>query len=66
MSNLIKALNIFLKYRDEIYPTHCEHDELWICGYNDIDISEEDVRMLNNLGFIRYSDSWKSFRYGSA
>jgi hypothetical protein len=65
MSDLIKALSIFLKYKDEKYPTHCEHDELWICGYNDIDISEEDVMLLADLGFRRYSEGWKSFRYGS-
>jgi len=40
--------------------------ELWICGYDDIDISEEDVNLLAELGFIKSRDGWKSFRYGSA
>ncbi len=30
MRDLIKALQIFLKYNDVTYPTHCEHDELTI------------------------------------
>jgi hypothetical protein len=67
MKNLIEALNIFLKYGNPSYPTHCEHDELWICGYDGITFSEEDVGKLSTLGFNNYDgDGWKSFRYGSA
>jgi hypothetical protein len=66
MKNLIEALTIFLKYGDEPYQTHCEHDELWICGYDDAEISEEDTAKLEELGFSNYGDGWKSFRYGSA
>lgn len=29
--NLIAALQIFLKYGDITYPTHCEHDVLMVC-----------------------------------
>lgn len=28
MEDLIKALQIFLKYSTNKYPTHCEHDVL--------------------------------------
>jgi hypothetical protein len=27
MKELIEALQIFLKYRNETWPTHCEHDK---------------------------------------
>jgi hypothetical protein len=30
MSDLIKALQIFLKYGNPDSPTHCEHDELFV------------------------------------
>jgi len=66
MRNLIEALTIFLKYGDPSYPTHCEHDELWICGYDDVEFSPEDKQKLEFLGFFNYGDGWESFRYGSA
>ena len=68
MSDLIKALQIFLKYGDPKHPTVCSHDELWICGVNPADVSAEDVQTLEELGFFvdGYGESFKSFRYGSA
>ena len=71
MEDLIKALNIFLKYLDdgnECSPTHCEHDELWVVGVNQHDVSEEDHAELEELGFFwdEGDDSYKSFRFGSA
>lgn len=68
MKNLIAALNIFLKYKDSDFPTHCEHDVLWICGYKGIEFSEEDRIELKKLGFFEDEgdDCWKSYRYGSA
>lgn len=68
MKELIEALQIFLKYKDEKRPTHCEHDTLYIMGVTKEEVSKEDFLRLNQLGFI-YSDSehaWISFRYGSA
>lgn len=70
MENLIKALQIFLKYGNPANPTHCEHDTLWICGYDweENPMSEEDQNALDELGFF-YSESdnhWQSYRYGSA
>lgn len=70
MSNLIKALQIFLKYGDPAYPTICEHDVLTICGIDPTAVSEEDTKELDKLGFFvseEYGESaFQSFRYGSA
>jgi hypothetical protein len=32
MEDLIKALQIFLKYGNPNYPTNCSHDELFVIG----------------------------------
>ncbi len=66
MSDLIKALQIFLKYGDPKYPTHCEHDVLHVCGITK-DVSAEDAAELERLGFHWRDDDgdWQSFRYGS-
>ncbi len=67
MDKLIEALQIFLKYKNEDYPTHCEHDTLYIMGVNITDVSEEDHKRLGELGFFwGEDDCYKSFRYGSA
>ena len=67
MSDLIEALNIFLKYGDPKYPTHCEHDELTICGIHPEEVSEKDKNRLDELGFfVGEYDAFKSFRFGSA
>jgi hypothetical protein len=68
MKQLIEALTILLKYGDPSYPTHCEHDELTICGINPADVSKEDIKQLDKLGFfVSKSDKcFKSFRFGSA
>jgi hypothetical protein len=66
MSDLIEALQIFLKYGNPSRPTHCEHDTLHICGIEPEDVSEEDVVKLNKLGFHVSGDGFQSFRFGSA
>lgn len=68
MENLIKALQIFLKYANEPWPTHCEHDTLMVIGINKDSVSEEDTKLLDELGFFwsDENDCWVSFRYGSA
>lgn len=70
MEDLIKALQILLKYGNPKYPTHCEHDILTICGIAPSDVSEEDKKELLDLGFFvgdEYGeDAFHSFRYGSA
>ena len=67
MENLIKALQIFMKYSSPSHPFHCEHDTLYICGIDPDDVSDEDTKLLDDLGFF-YSEteeSFISFRYGS-
>ena len=69
MENLIKALQIFLKYGNPEYPTCCEHDILMISS--DIDpnkVSEEDKNTLKELGFFvsKENEGFASYRYGSA
>jgi hypothetical protein len=65
LSDLVEALNIFLKYGDPAYPTHCEHDELNVCVAPSL-VSAEDRGRLEELGFIPGEEGFKSFRYGSA
>jgi hypothetical protein len=70
MEKLIQALQILLKYGNPDYPTHCEHDILTICGIEPLDVSEEDIAKLDELGFFvgdEYGEeAFHSFRYGSA
>lgn len=68
MEDLIKALQIFLKYRNERWPTHCEHDIMMIARVTEEEVSDEDKNLLSDLGFSWNDeyDCWTSFRYGSA
>lgn len=68
MANLIKALKIFLKYGNPTYPTHCEHDELTICGIDPDDVSGVDKAELDELGFFvsEEDNCFRSFTFGSA
>ena len=68
MEDLIRALTIFLKYANERWPTHCEHDELWIMAVARADVSDEDHALLDVLGFHwdESDDSYTSTRFGSA
>jgi len=65
MKDLIKALTIFLKYTDTKYPTHCEHDILYIGDVLYKDVSDKDRNELDKLGFFEYEDGFASYRYGS-
>lgn len=67
MESLIKALQIFLKYGNPQYPTHCEHDTLYV-NIDPRDVSEEDLAELSALGFFATNDPdycFKSFNFGS-
>lgn len=69
MRDLIEALIILLKYGNPKYPTHCEHDVLYINVDSGI-VTEEDKQKLEQLGFISCSDEngeniFVSYRYGS-
>jgi len=70
MEDLIKALQIFLKYGNPPYPTHCEHDDLTIVGIEPADVSDKDKAKLNELGFIVGEEHgeplFHSFKFGSA
>lgn len=67
MDDLIEALQIFRKYASAACPspTHCVHDQLWITWVG-VEVSAEDVRRLNELGFLLTDDGWMSLRFGSA
>ena len=67
MNDLIKALQIFLKYGDPAYPTDCRHDEMSIAEITKEQVSDEDVEALEELGFF-WSDGeecFMSFKFGS-
>lgn len=68
MKDLIKALNIFLKYKDNYSPTYCEHDVLYVVGISYEEVSKEDKEELKELGFSWSNeiDCWYSYRFGSA
>lgn len=71
MEDLIKALQIFLKYlsnKNERSPTHCEHDVMWVCQVPPDEMAESDVEEVKRLGFHwdESVGSWASFRFGSA
>jgi len=69
MNDLIKALQILLKYaNNDRCPTNCEHDQLDIgCGIELEKISEQDITDLDKLGFFwdEESEGFISFRFGS-
>ena len=65
MKDLIEALTIFLKYGDPHYPTHCEHDELFVMVDPSV-VSSEDANRLHELGFNEGEYAFTSFRFGSA
>ena len=73
MENLIKALQIFLKYKDKLsdyqqkYPTACDHDILYVSVNPEI-VSDEDKKELERLGFevdIEEFDCFYSNHYAS-
>lgn len=66
MEDLIKALQIFLKYGNKKSPTSCEYDILYV----DVDpsiVSDKDKKTLDELGFFvdDENDCFASFKYGS-
>lgn len=68
MENLIEALQIFLKYKNSKWPTNCSHDVMAIMEITNSDVSDSDIKRLDELGFF-WSDKeycFISFHYGSA
>ena len=68
MGDLIEALQIFMKYRNEKWPTHCEHDVMCVVGIAEDELSAEDKQIVTDAGFLwsEEHDCWISFRFGSA
>jgi hypothetical protein len=65
VKDLIEALTIFAKYTDAEYPTHCEHDKLYVL-VDPAKVTAEDKARLEDLGFRPSVDAFYSFRFGSA
>ena len=71
MDDLIRALQILRKYmKDDNYglqsPTTCEHDMLFVNTVSPDEVSEEDKKELEKLGFEPYEDfAFVSYRFGS-
>jgi hypothetical protein len=65
MQDLITALQIFLKYGNPMYPTDCEHNELFV-WIDPAIVSKEDKKELERLGFTPYEDKdiFHSYRFG--
>lgn len=70
MEDLVKALQIFLKYGNPRNPTCCDHDVLIIVDIDPANVSDEDKEALDQLGFFvttEYGEpTFHSFRFGSA
>ena len=68
MEKLIEALQIFLKYKNVQFPTYCSHDKLTIMAVEKNEVSDEDIKRLEELLFT-WSDEDEAFTstwYGSA
>ncbi len=67
MEDLIKALQIFLKYGNPENPTNCSQDELWVNIDPEL-VSKEDTEELYKLGFFKNEEDeegFSSYRFGS-
>lgn len=68
MDDLIEALTLFESKFNTSHPTHCEHDELIICGEYSLEMfSDKEIARLDELGFFwsEADECFKSFRFGS-
>lgn len=66
MDDLIKALQILRKYGNPQWPTHCEHDVMYVdIRYSEV--SDEDREELQSLGFFEDEDNdgFMSYKFGS-
>jgi len=63
MEDLIKALQILLKYKDVDNPPNCIHDELIIMEIHQDEVSKEDIKRLDELGF--YWDEEEEYFYSN-
>lgn len=67
MKDLIEALQILLKYKNEYWPTQCDQDALRVCANPDA-VSEGDKKRLRELSFIPDGEDsyFISYRFGKA
>lgn len=71
MTDLIEALQIFLKYWDPVCPFNCSHDVLYVNIDPKLVTDEKDLARLEELGFFSgegssdYEGGFYSYRYGS-
>ena len=58
MEEFIKAITFLSKFIDKNrkYPISCEHDVLYVWGVNFDNMTADDVRTLDGLGFAIGSD----------
>ena len=68
MDDLIKALQILLKYGNPKWPTNCSHDVMAIMEIEPDKVSDEDIKELDRLGFFVSDEDgcFMSFKFGSA
>lgn len=66
MDELIKALTILRKYDNPTWPTHCEHDALYV-AVDPALVNEEDLKTLEELGFSPDGEEphFISYKFGS-
>ena len=69
MNDLIEALLIFAKYGNPTFPTHCEHDALYISAeISPYSMSFDDRVRVEKLGFfvsVEYREPiFKSYKFG--
>lgn len=63
MEEFIKAITFLSKFIDKNrkYPISCEHDVLYVWGVNFDNMTAEDVRKLDELGFgVGHDDDYGS------
>ena len=69
LQDLIEALKIFAKYGNPKYPTHCEHDIMYV-RINAESVSDEDKAELDKLGFFVNTECgdncFSTYRFGSS
>jgi len=70
LQDFVEALTILMGYDSEgsYSPTNCQHDILRVYVSEGNDVTEEDAKRLNELGFDWDGDDlecWYSFRFGS-
>jgi hypothetical protein len=72
MNDLITALQILSQYCDKSdsvhRPTHCEHDVLYVTCVNPSNVSKDDLKKLEILGFYPDADikGFRSSRFGES